>query len=741
MRRLRGSRGFVSLIAVAGLLGTSIAVLVGTGAKVGNVPILDGFTWLVSSEKGELTQVNGATGKAELRFRLKGAAGHDLQVLQNGKDLLFKDATTGDVGSIDLSSFKVSGQTDYGRSGIRILLGKGKAAVVNASSGVVQQVDRTTTKPKGPKLALGGPLSPGGFDAQDRVWVVQPSSGDLVGVDFPAKGAKVAKRFSVGDPSPSMVVSISAGKPVVVDPANGYLRRVDGDHLGGVEQLGVRATDALVPTEVEDGTLPIVVPSRDQLVLVGSEGRPVTVPLQSGSAHLGAPVRFQGKTYVPDFDAGQVIEVETDGTILRRIDVPGGQGGFDLFLDDDQLWADPPAGSEASAITKHGQILLVKKYDDQAPIIGDPSSLLPNDVPSPSPVPQPATTPAPSPSKPSVGSASPSLGTGGLPGPGPGGGLPPPTTSPAPTVPPTTTPPTSIPPTRPPSTSPASTAPTTAPPTSPKPLVPGAPGTPSLTLASDGNNGVAASLTWTPPADDGGSSITGYEVDTGDGTAVPTDTTSYTLALEDGRDYHFKVRAKNEIGAGSWSGEVAQSGVGAPDISALTATSGAYGKISAGISIDWKGSKMSTCTVSLVDSNGQPSQEKGCSSTVLFDVSTFGDYYFSVTATNEYSQSSTKSSAPVHVRYPSHYYLYTNGGSPNLNQNVNMRTGPSQGAQSGGLLTPGSAVSIVCQVQGQMVNWGKDSNIWDQLDNGLYISDLFVTTPGVGVFSPGIDTC
>jgi hypothetical protein len=75
---------------------------------------------------------------------------------------------------------------------------------------------------------------------------------------------------------------------------------------------------------------------------------------------------------------------------------------------------------------------------------------------------------------------------------------------------------------------------------------------------------------------------------------------------------------------------------------------------------------------------------------------------------------------------------------------INERTGPGFGYAVVGGKAEGAEVDIVCQTTGDVVNGtiGGSSNIWDRLTDGNYVADLFVDTPGVGVFSdPPIPHC
>jgi hypothetical protein len=97
----------------------------------------------------------------------------------------------------------------------------------------------------------------------------------------------------------------------------------------------------------------------------------------------------------------------------------------------------------------------------------------------------------------------------------------------------------------------------TPPPPPPDPTPPGAP---TLTSATAGDGSVA--LTWTPPASDGGSQLTGYEIwrgETSGGeaplTTVPVQTSFTDLTVTNGTTYFYVVKAVNAVGTGPASNE------------------------------------------------------------------------------------------------------------------------------------------------------------------------------------------
>jgi uncharacterized protein YraI len=82
------------------------------------------------------------------------------------------------------------------------------------------------------------------------------------------------------------------------------------------------------------------------------------------------------------------------------------------------------------------------------------------------------------------------------------------------------------------------------------------------------------------------------------------------------------------------------------------------------------------------------------------------------------------------------YQVYGTGG-----YGLNVHTGPGRGSPNVGNLPDGTNIDIHCQLYGDSVTdpvTGVTSAVWDELGGGntpTYVSDLYVTTPGVGVIS------
>ena len=113
----------------------------------------------------------------------------------------------------------------------------------------------------------------------------------------------------------------------------------------------------------------------------------------------------------------------------------------------------------------------------------------------------------------------------------------------------------------------------------------GAPGAPASLTATAGEGEVA--LAWSPPVDDGGTSVTGYEYRYAAGAAIPVDTPwqSAGLNLEwkvtgltDGQQYTFQVRVRNRVGPGE-AQEALATPVGTPGAPASLAAMAGDGEV------------------------------------------------------------------------------------------------------------------------------------------------------------------
>ncbi|HXW35177.1 MAG TPA: fibronectin type III domain-containing protein, partial [Acidimicrobiales bacterium] len=230
--------------------------------------------------------------------------------------------------------------------------------------------------------------------------------------------------------------------------------------------------------------------------------------------------------------------------------------------------------------------------------------------------------------------------------------------------------------------------------------VPGAPTSPSATGGDS-----SATVSWTAPADDGGSPITGYDIyasttnppstsGTPSAIAGPDDTSAQVAGLTNGTEYYFVVTAVNGVGQSSPSSPVVNATPAAVP-GAPTSPSASGGISSATVSwtapADDGGSPITgydvyASTTNPPSTSGTPSATAGpgATSVQVTGLTNGTEYYFVVTAVNGVGQSSPSSpvvnatpattvpSAPQSVSLSRHGKKITvtwvapssNGGSP-----------------------------------------------------------------------------
>ena len=185
----------------------------------------------------------------------------------------------------------------------------------------------------------------------------------------------------------------------------------------------------------------------------------------------------------------------------------------------------------------------------------------------------------------------------------------------------------------------------------------GPPQAPTVVAATRGN--AQATLTWVAPASDGGSPITGYDVQVRAGgvvldpvvnaiTVTITGTTAVVTGLKNGTAYNFRVRAVNVNGPGVLSvPSLPMTPATVPDAPVLGAvTSGPLGGLLT-VTMNWTppalpatngGAAITSYTVSAYDTGGIVVQRitilSGAARSKLFTFVTTGPFTFDVTATN-----------------------------------------------------------------------------------------------------------
>lgn len=180
----------------------------------------------------------------------------------------------------------------------------------------------------------------------------------------------------------------------------------------------------------------------------------------------------------------------------------------------------------------------------------------------------------------------------------------------------------------------------------------------SLTVASEDSS---VDLTWTAPSDDGGSAITNYVVEFGTAsgvydTAVDTTVTgtSFTVSpLSENTEYFFIVRAENSAGITGASNEDSITTFGIPELvlsfDAITANSAVVDWV-----IDANGGTISEIDVErsldgVTFADIEETETLGIDFIVDGDLTANTDFYYRMTATNEFGTSDYVLSTPASI--------------------------------------------------------------------------------------------
>jgi len=180
----------------------------------------------------------------------------------------------------------------------------------------------------------------------------------------------------------------------------------------------------------------------------------------------------------------------------------------------------------------------------------------------------------------------------------------------------------------------------------------------SLTVASEDSS---VDLTWTAPSSDGGSAITNYVVEYGTATGVygapintPDTTTSFTVSpLSENTEYFFIVRAENAIGVNGASNEDSITTFGVPEL-VLSFDGATVNSVTVDWVIDANGGTISALDVErsldgVSFADIEETETLGIDFIVDGSLTADTDYYYRMTATNEFGTSTVTLSDPASI--------------------------------------------------------------------------------------------
>ncbi len=616
------------VVAVVGLAVT------GTREPASALRLLTGGAWLGNSAAGTVSHVEGYTGSTDAQAAV-GKAGDPFEVVQRASGAYVLDLRSGRLSRLDDATLGVAdAATEPGAAAaLQVVTGPGPTWVVDRSSGIVQRLNPTTLAPVGRQIALGGPTGAATVDQGGSIWV--PVAAQAV-VDE-ANPAGAVTRHPFGHSGDAVQLADTSEGVWAVDPDSATAASLQHPSLHRV------ALPALPGPPRARAPLLGASPSSPQLVVVAGPqvlaidtARPALSSLALPAAAQSTQVAVASdRAYLLDAGARQLEAVDLAPLrVLAPIPVPAGAN--QLISKDQLVFVNSSGSAQALVVNASGAVTAISKYVPVAarPVLGRVGAAGKGKGPPP----------ASNPASPASAATGAPLTSGGPPS-TPTAGAPPSPVSTT-TAPPTTAPPTTALPTTTPSKTPTTSPP---PPTQP----PTVPGVPTVTQVSAGDGVVTVS--WAPPASDGGSPVLRYQVTaTPSGTrrSVSAGTTSATLVGQpDGTRECVQVQAQNGQGGGPLSPANVYCATPLKDSPGSVGGLRTSESVPGEINLSWRAPSLGPYHTPIVryTVRGGPAPETvTTTSAVLRNLSAGRAYAFTVVATNQ-SGNSGPASAPTHA--------------------------------------------------------------------------------------------
>ncbi|HEV2784189.1 MAG TPA: hypothetical protein VGX25_32795, partial [Actinophytocola sp.] len=398
-RRIFGRRGRARDSASFGAAGLGVLLLVGaalgTGVARTAVDVSDGLTWLADNPRGEVVQVNPATGRPETRLQVSGGDAQ-LDITQKDGVLVVLDRRSGQITVIDLATLLASGrrQATPGPAS-KVLVSDGRIYVVDRVAGTVHNADPVTLADVGEPWKAGQQLADVVVDDKGTIWAVD-HGGNLHALEWSDDDARFHER------SDRPVRGAGPGTVLVPHPEGVTLLGLDG---GVVVQAGtgqdVSASTPQLPGQViparfsPAGLVPAAVPGSGTVVIVTGD-RVLRVDVAAlGCATPLRPVVFRDRVYVPCRGGGKVVVLSPSGE-RGGPDIPApGSGDPDVVEDDGRLFISAPDADRGVIVDSDGSTRSVTIRSPELPVVNPDRPPIP-DVPTPpppSPRPEPPADP------------------------------------------------------------------------------------------------------------------------------------------------------------------------------------------------------------------------------------------------------------------------------------------------------------------------------------------------------------
>jgi sugar lactone lactonase YvrE len=374
-RSLRDGRGRAGVAALlTGGLALSVAFTAGHGYPAARAEFASGTAWLASFSPGQLTLLDGATG--EITDQLWGGGlpgiqpGDQFETVQAGSGAYVADPDTGAVDRVDGATHQARSTyhlLSANTANVSVYPGRRHLFVVDGASGLITVGDPVTLRASGLPLSLPVQSSAAVLDPQGNLWVVNATSGRVEELS----GTRVRRTPTVANRTDRVQLVLVDNRPALVDfaaihPSVRLLDASSGSAGQPVcvavepgDQLALAAGSPSSRVWVASGTTGLLTEAD---LATGRCGGHASVSLPA--AQLGTPVESEGRVFVPNYSAGEVVILDsrTLAAVAKPVSVAVPDSTFDLLVKDGLIFYNDPFTGDAGIVHADGTVIRVTKY-------------------------------------------------------------------------------------------------------------------------------------------------------------------------------------------------------------------------------------------------------------------------------------------------------------------------------------------------------------------------------------------
>ncbi|MGI8751775.1 MAG: fibronectin type III domain-containing protein [Acidimicrobiales bacterium] len=353
-------RQWVAVLGVFLLVaGLTVATLTGTRERAAALQLLQGDAWLANKVTGTVTHVNGYAKRTDPPVPVS-SPGDPFTVVQRPDGAYMLDTRTGRLTRVGDDTLGVTGfrQVPGQSSALRVNSSGSVTWVIDASSGVLQQLNPGSLTPVGVQIPLGGLVGSAVSDASGTLWAALPDKG-VVDQVSPADGA--IHQIPVGQPGDRLQLVVTANGTWAIDPQAGEVLSLSDPSLPPV-RVGQVALSAPPPVVASAPASP------DLVVVSGTTLTDIQTPSGTSSslshASYGAATQAviaNDQVYLLDAGSHQLDLVGLNPLHpIGPVAVP--PGSDQLVAHDNLVFVNNDGSPSAAVVDASGHVTDIAKY-------------------------------------------------------------------------------------------------------------------------------------------------------------------------------------------------------------------------------------------------------------------------------------------------------------------------------------------------------------------------------------------